>query len=104
MVRMRMLCFVPRFLQLRELGDGVRVSLYAGSEVQCAAVADPFLQLLPATRLLQKTELAACKTLESTAPKPTRARDPHTASPDKNDPHKLRRLRRPTGPRRAALR
>ena len=31
-------------------------------------------------------------------------RDPYTLPPTQNDPHNLRRLRRPTGPHRAAMR
>ncbi len=37
-------------------------------------------------------------------PKNAAARTSQNAKPTQNDPHKLRRLRRPTGPRRAAMR
>ena len=49
-------------------------------------------------------ELAVCNTLANTIHnKTTYARDPQRPPPGQNDPHNLRRLRRPTGPRRAAL-
>ena len=49
-------------------------------------------------------ELASCKTLGfSHRPATTAAPVAENAKPTQNDPHNLRRLRRPTGPHRAAL-
>ena len=51
------------------------------------------------------SQLAACKTLGNNTRRQSRyTRDSHKLPPDQDDPHNLRRLRRPTGPQRAAMR
>ena len=91
-------------LQLRELGNGVRVCivLVQGPAPLLRSVLQRYKRrrqrLWPAA-----DQLAYCKTLEITHTKLSTRASPPDAPTKKNDPHNMRRLCRPTGPQRAAM-